>query len=246
MSPQIRPKTAHVLRIIFRKRTRGNCSCVWRNGEGGEWGKEKTNALFHSSNITAVGITCHPQISHLPTRINLISHIGKDGVTFSSLCISTVWHLHFYSYLTRSQWHVRLLGSAGTHFPPPHFYFFLQIIQSGAESRPGSAWPRLPHLIQRCPGSKSTLSCPWVHFHCLETRPASSSSGECQLCLRGRGAACINWLFLQVRDKEQQRGTNYHSLYVQNLGKGLLVTIVSTLSQSDSLGAIRNEQDGGP
>lgn len=104
-------------------------------------------------------------------------------------------------------------------FPSPHI--FLQIIQRAklSQRRPRSAWPRLPHLIQRCPGSESTLSCPWVHFHCLETRPASSSSGERQLCLRGRGAACINCLFLQVRDKEQQRRANYHSLYVQTSGK---------------------------
>lgn len=97
---------------------------------------------------------------------------------------------------------------------------FLRIIQRAKPSqrRPRTAWPRLPHLIPRCPGSKSTFSCPRVHFHCLEARPASSS-GERQLCLRGRGAACINWPFLQVRDKEQQRGTNYHSLYVQTSGK---------------------------
>lgn len=111
-----------------------------------------------------------------------------------------------------------------TRASPPHrcpFPFFTQIFQAAesSECRPRTPWPRLPHLIQHCPGSKSTLSCPGVHFHCLETRPASSFTGERQLCLRGRGAACINWPFLQVRDKEQQRGTNYHSLYVQTSGK---------------------------
>lgn len=58
-----------------------------------------------------------------------------------------------------------------------------------------------PRLIPCCLGSKSTLSCPQVHYHCLKHGcfpPLGAST------LPGQGAACINWPFLQVRDKDNK------------------------------------------
>lgn len=125
------------------------------------YASEKKQGLFHSSNITAVGITCLLQLSHLPPMAYPHhSHISywKDGLTFSSLSISTIWHLHFYSHQI-----------SVTHGAPWWYRYLIWVILRGSWVNTGQELCGLvPYLIPCCPGSKSTLSCPWVHFHCLK------------------------------------------------------------------------------
>lgn len=65
---------------------------------GGGCGGRK-QIVFHSPNITAVGLTrLSPDITLSQSiHINLISHIEKDGLTFSSLSIPTMTFAFLFS-----------------------------------------------------------------------------------------------------------------------------------------------------
>lgn len=103
------------------------------------------------------------------TSISYLKKINKNELTFSSLSISTIWHLHFYSLLTRSPWH----------------------LMQGAYIPSGSCVNMRARRLWCASSFHSTL--PWIKIN-LELLPSSfslsetwllSSSGEHQLWLTG-------------------------------------------------------------